>query len=65
MTALDGVKGTVCNEQQYNQSLELNVAPSISCLTHGESIGLAVGIWSTSLRLELIQFTVNGRSVVH
>ena len=42
MTALDGVHGTVCNAEQYNQSLLLNVTPSISCLTQGQSIGLAV-----------------------
>ncbi|KAF8502220.1 hypothetical protein F5888DRAFT_1177482 [Russula emetica] len=44
MTALDGVHGTVCNEQQYNQSLQSydSSSPSISCLTHGESIGLVL-----------------------
>jgi len=43
MTALDGVNGTVCNRQQYQQSLQSydSRSPSISCLTHGESIGLA------------------------
>jgi len=40
MTALDGVSGIVCNAhwQQDNQSLELNVAPSISHLIDEESI---------------------------
>ncbi|KAN0105265.1 hypothetical protein V8E52_011204 [Russula decolorans] len=46
MTALDGVNGTVCNAQQYDQSQEFRnhnySGPSISCLTHGESIGLAI-----------------------
>jgi len=44
MTALDGVNGTVCNAQQYQQSLlsSDSSSPSISCLTHGESIGLAL-----------------------
>jgi len=46
MTALGGVNGTVCNAQQYNQSQEFRPknysGPSISCLTHGESIGLAL-----------------------
>ncbi|KAI0276620.1 hypothetical protein BGY98DRAFT_934920 [Russula aff. rugulosa BPL654] len=44
MTALDGVNGTVCNAQQYQQSLQSHESssPSISCLTHGESIGLVV-----------------------
>ncbi|KAI0276627.1 hypothetical protein BGY98DRAFT_919174 [Russula aff. rugulosa BPL654] len=43
MTALDGVNGTVCNPQQYQQSLQFydSLSPSIWCLTHGESIGLA------------------------
>src|SRR6266403_1994453 len=46
MTALDGVKGTVCNAQQYQQSLQSydSPSPSISCLTHGEVIGLVVSI---------------------
>ena len=40
-----GVNGTTCNAQQYQQgllSLE-SLDPSITCLTHGQSIGLAVG----------------------
>ncbi|KAI0276631.1 hypothetical protein BGY98DRAFT_1097988 [Russula aff. rugulosa BPL654] len=43
MTALDGVNGTVCNAQQYQQSLQSydSSSPSISCLTPGQSIGLA------------------------
>jgi hypothetical protein len=48
MTALDGVNGTVCNEQQYIQSVQSqnSRSPSISCLTRGESIGLVVSIYS-------------------
>jgi hypothetical protein len=44
MSAVDGVHGTVCNAQQYEQSLPSlsNLNPSISCLTHGQTIGLAV-----------------------
>jgi len=44
MTALDGVNGTVCNAEQYQQSLFSYNGPnsSISCLTHGQSIGLAL-----------------------
>jgi hypothetical protein len=47
MAALDGVNGTVCNAQQYQQSLQSydSSSPSISCLTRGESIGLAVSIY--------------------
>jgi hypothetical protein len=46
MTALDGVHGAVCNAQQYDQSLQSynSPSPSISCLTRGDSIGLAVSI---------------------
>jgi len=44
MTALNGVNGTVCNAQQYQQSLQSydSRSPSISCLTHGDSIGLVL-----------------------
>jgi hypothetical protein len=44
MSALGGVNGTVCNAEQYQQSLFSYNSPnsSISCLTHGQSIGLAV-----------------------
>ncbi|KAF8497247.1 hypothetical protein F5888DRAFT_1613796 [Russula emetica] len=46
MTALrvGGVNGTVCNPQQYDQSLQSShsPSPSISCLTQGESIGLVL-----------------------
>jgi hypothetical protein len=45
MSTLEGVNGTTCDAQQYQQGLlslkSLN--PSITCLTHGQSIGLAVG----------------------
>jgi hypothetical protein len=50
MATFDSVYGTVCNAEQYNQSQALNAGdysgPSISCLTHGETIGLAVSILS-------------------
>jgi hypothetical protein len=54
MSALpDGVwvNGTVCNAQQYNQSLPSpdNRNPTISCLTHGQSIGLAVSTQPLSI----------------
>jgi hypothetical protein len=53
MTTLGGVNGTVCNVQQYQQSLQPSNSrsPSISCLTRGESIGLAVSIWLIGLLL--------------
>jgi len=45
MSLLDSVNGTVCDAQQYQQSLSslTSLNPSITCLTHGQSIGLAVG----------------------
>ncbi len=54
MTALDGVNGTVCNAQQYQQSLQSynSRSPTISCLTHGDSIGLAVSIEHICFRLD-------------
>ncbi len=43
MSALEGegVNGTVCNAQQYQQFWSNG---TITCLTHGQSIGLAVSI---------------------
>ena len=45
MTTLERVNGTTCNAQEYQQSLPspTNPDPSITCLSHGQSIGLAVG----------------------
>ncbi|KAI0276662.1 hypothetical protein BGY98DRAFT_1187699 [Russula aff. rugulosa BPL654] len=46
MATFDSVYGTVCNAEQYSQSQALSAGdysgPSISCLTHGETIGLAL-----------------------
>jgi hypothetical protein len=66
MTALDGVNGTVCNAQQYQQSLQSydGRSPSISCLKPDERIGLVVNISLSVSDSELIQFTVGGSSVV-
>jgi hypothetical protein len=54
MTALDGVNGTVCNAEQYRQFLFSYNSPnsSISCLTHGQSIGLAVSVCLVVLVLD-------------
>ncbi len=41
MSALEGVNGTVCNAQQYQQ---FRSNRTITCLTHGQSTGLAVSI---------------------
>ena len=56
------VNGTVCNAQEFEQSLSSrdNPNPTISCLTHGQSIGLAVGTQTLSfycLNLSRIQLT--------
>ena len=64
------VNGTICYMLRYDQSLEFtssgNLGPTISCLTHGQCIGLAVSLFRLiSLRLELIQYVANSRSVVH
>jgi hypothetical protein len=60
-----GFKGTVCDLRQYNQSVPSrdNPNPSISCLTHGQSIGLAVSIWFICPRLELIPCAADSRSI--
>ncbi|KAH9978629.1 hypothetical protein BGW80DRAFT_687058 [Lactifluus volemus] len=44
MSAFDGIHGTACNAELYQQSLKLpsNPQPSIACLTHGQTIGLAL-----------------------
>jgi hypothetical protein len=62
MTALDGVNGTVCNAQQYIQSLQSYDSrnPSISCLTHGDIIGFVVSVELSVSDSELIQCTVGG-----
>jgi hypothetical protein len=67
MSTLDGVKGTLCNEQQYQQSLPgpNNPNPSISCLSPGKCIGLAVSILLIHLEPKLNLPTVNGRGILH
>jgi hypothetical protein len=52
MSAFDGVHGTVCNAQQYQQSLLTN--PTISCLTQGQSIGLALTAEASFLSLAAV-----------
>ena len=63
MATLDGVRvsGTVCNAQQSSDNTP---NPLISCLTHGQAIGLAVGIFSCLAFIELIPLTAHNRSVV-
>ena len=41
----DGVHGTVCTEEQYQVSTNVNpgdLSPTITCLTKGQAIGLTV-----------------------
>ncbi|KAH9083443.1 hypothetical protein EDB83DRAFT_2309432 [Lactarius deliciosus] len=52
MSVFDGVYGTVCNAEQYQLSV---VNKTITCLTHGQSIGLAV-----SILLSVARFTLGG-----
>ncbi len=73
MTTLNGVNGTVCNAQQYQQFQQPydNNSPSITCLTRGQSIGLAVRIWllllvwsSSNLQLAVEASFISSISVV-
>ncbi|KAH9061347.1 hypothetical protein EDB87DRAFT_1560456 [Lactarius vividus] len=42
MSTPGGVNGTVCNAEQYQQYLSNTSHPTITCLTHGQSIGLTL-----------------------
>jgi hypothetical protein len=57
-----GVNGTVCNAQQYSQSLPSNPNPSISCLTHGQTIGLAVSDRLIYVVLNSIRFQLTAEA---
>ncbi|KAH9176402.1 hypothetical protein EDB89DRAFT_1903194 [Lactarius sanguifluus] len=65
MSTLDGVHGTVCNEQQYQQSLLTEPHRTISCLTHGQGIGLALtaGASLLSLAAVVVIFVLIGLSL--
>jgi hypothetical protein len=67
MSTLEGVNGTLCNAQQYQQSLPgpNNPNPSISCLSPGKCIGLAVSILLIYLEPKLNPPTVNRRGILH
>ena len=67
MAASDGVNGTVCNAQQYNQFIQSSADgsdPTISCLTHGETIGLAVSTLPVRFCPKLIFYTADSRGFV-
>ncbi|KAI9463568.1 hypothetical protein BJY52DRAFT_1184588 [Lactarius psammicola] len=66
MSVLDGVHGTVCSEQQYQQSLVTNPHPTITCLTHGQSIGLALTAEASFLSLAavIVILVLIGRNVL-
>jgi len=53
MLVADGVNGTVCNAQQYLQSLSTldDPTPSITCLTNGQAIGLTLSTGAAFLSL--------------
>ena len=66
MTPSDTVYGTVCNAQQYDQFIQSsanNSSPNITCLTHGETIGLAVRILLVYLCPKLILCTADNRGL--
>ncbi|KAH9025443.1 hypothetical protein EDB85DRAFT_2075039 [Lactarius pseudohatsudake] len=64
MSVLDGVHGTVCNAEQYRLSNDTN--PTITCLTHGQSIGLALTAEASFLSLAavIIVLVLIGRNVL-
>ncbi|KAF8260675.1 hypothetical protein EI94DRAFT_884557 [Lactarius quietus] len=64
----DGVHGTVCTEDQYQNSTNLypnDPKPSLTCLTHGQSIGLTLIAESSLLSLVALMFVfvLIGRNV--
>ncbi|KAF8267854.1 hypothetical protein EI94DRAFT_1579640 [Lactarius quietus] len=65
MSPSNGVYGTVCNAEQYEQSL-LTDPPTISCLSHGQSIGLAMTAEASFLSLTsvVVVFVLIGRNVL-
>jgi hypothetical protein len=67
MSAFDGVHGTVCNEQQYDLwQNQPDLHPNITCLTHGQSIGLALTAESSfiSFAAVMVVFVMIGRNVL-
>ncbi|KAH9978828.1 hypothetical protein BGW80DRAFT_1455547 [Lactifluus volemus] len=68
MSRLGGVNGTVCNVQQYQQSLasETSPDPTITCLTHGQTIGLTLIAETSFLSLlcVMVLFILIGRNVL-
>ncbi|KAH9978625.1 hypothetical protein BGW80DRAFT_1455397 [Lactifluus volemus] len=67
MSTFDGVYGTVCNAQQYMQSIPLvsNPHPSVSCLSRGQCIGLALTAEASFISLfsVVVAFILIGRNV--
>ncbi|KAH9040682.1 hypothetical protein EDB85DRAFT_2083550 [Lactarius pseudohatsudake] len=59
MSVLDGVHGTVCNAEEYANK-------TITCLTHGQSIGLALTAEASFLSLSalIIVLVLIGRNVL-
>ena len=62
MAAYDGVNGTVCDAQQFSEFIQSSADgsdPTISCLTHGETIGLAVSTLLVRFCPKLILYTAD------
>ncbi|KAF8262435.1 hypothetical protein EI94DRAFT_1808789 [Lactarius quietus] len=69
MSVPDGVYGTVCTWDQYQNSTNLHPSetnPSITCLTHGQGIGLTVVAEASLLSLfaVVLIFVLIGRNVL-
>lgn len=70
MSSLEGVNGTTCDAQQYQQGLLPLTSPNrfMSCLTRGQTIGLAVGPRFLSFKIvsNLAYLPIaDGRGVLH
>jgi len=64
----DGVRGTVCTEEQYQNSTNLypnSLNPTITCLTQGQSVGLTLTTEAAFLSLVAVTFifVLIGRNV--
>jgi len=65
----DGVHGTVCTEDQYQNSTNVNpngLYPTTTCLTHGQTIGLTLVAEASFLSLVAVVFVfvLIGRNVL-
>ncbi|KAH9978630.1 hypothetical protein BGW80DRAFT_1442629 [Lactifluus volemus] len=65
MSGLGGVNGTVCSAQEYEESLS-SPNPSLTCLTHGQSIGLTIVAETSLLSIVCVMviFVLYGRNIL-